>query len=324
MIPGSAEKTVPLVCQRTRFGAGFSKLAMARSAPLISSRIAPPLPVRLVTGCSQPNAEQQVWPVISAVPPSNGKSTPLPLTRTVWYTPRSRRMSPPANIVHVARRIEGRVGGSRRELGVQPPLLRGGDAVHAEQRPATPGQRPNGRRHRVGAQEGQALAVLREVLGERGRVGDEDQAVGVGRSARIEGREDRVRLPFDQDERLVARARAGEHVGHLVARGVGRDGTELRDRHDRDVGQWGRRRGGRRGGRGFGCRARIRGRRRLRARREACRSRPPMGSVRRRSRAVPDSPRRTPASRRSSARRSRARCRPQDHEQGKPFHRGGL
>ena len=307
MIPGSAEKTVPLVCQRTRFGAGFSKLAIAMSAPLISSRIAPPLPVRLVTGCSQPNPEQQVWPVISAVPPSNGKSTPLPLIRTVWYTPRSRRMSPPANIVHVLAGSKAASAAARRELGMQPPLPRGGDAVHAEQRPATPGQRPDGRRHRVGAQEGQALAVLREVLGERGRVGDEDQVVGVGRAARIDGREDRVRFPFDQDQRLVARARAGEDLGHFGARGVGRDGPELRDRHDRDIGQRGRRRGGRRGGRGFGRRARIAGRRRLGARREACRSRPLMGSVRRRSRAVPDSPRRTPASRRSSAGRSPAR-----------------
>ena len=84
MILGSAEKTVPEVCQRTRSGAGFSKFAMAMSAPSISLRIAPALPVRLVTGCSQPNPEQQVWPVISAVPPSNGKSTPLPLTRIVW------------------------------------------------------------------------------------------------------------------------------------------------------------------------------------------------------------------------------------------------
>ncbi len=38
---GSAEKIVLLVCQLNRFGAGFSKLAMAMSAPLMSSRIAP-------------------------------------------------------------------------------------------------------------------------------------------------------------------------------------------------------------------------------------------------------------------------------------------
>ena len=65
-------------------GAGFSKLAIAMSAPLIRSRIAPALPVRLVYGMSQPNGEQSLQrPVISAVPPSNGKSAPLPLTLSV-------------------------------------------------------------------------------------------------------------------------------------------------------------------------------------------------------------------------------------------------
>jgi hypothetical protein len=76
-MPGSAEKTVPLVCQLKRFGAGFSRLAMAMSAPVMSSRTAPLFPVRRIVGTSQPNCEQHVWPVISAVPPSNGKSMPL-------------------------------------------------------------------------------------------------------------------------------------------------------------------------------------------------------------------------------------------------------
>ena len=39
---------------------------------------------------------------MSALPPSNGKSAPLPLILTVCATPRSSMMSPPANRVHVA------------------------------------------------------------------------------------------------------------------------------------------------------------------------------------------------------------------------------
>ena len=84
MSRGSAEKTVLLLCQLKLSGAGFSKLAMAMSAPLIRSRNAPALPVRRVYGVSQPSGEQSLQrPVISAVPPSNGKSGPLPLTRSV-------------------------------------------------------------------------------------------------------------------------------------------------------------------------------------------------------------------------------------------------
>ena len=179
--------------------------------------------------------------MISAVPPSNGKSTPLPLIRIVWYTPRSSRMSPPANIVHVAPGSKAASAAAAGQLGVQPPVGRVGDAVHAEQRPAAPGQRAHGRGHRVGAQEGQALAVLREVLGERGGVAARGRAGsrrpdGVG----AERGEDRVRLGLDQDQRLVAVARAGQDPGHLGAVGVRGDGPEVGDRHDRDIGQRGR------------------------------------------------------------------------------------
>jgi hypothetical protein len=59
MRAGSALNTVPLVWNRKAFGAGFSKFAIARSAPWSSARMAPPLPVRFVRGNSQPNDEQQ-------------------------------------------------------------------------------------------------------------------------------------------------------------------------------------------------------------------------------------------------------------------------
>ena len=80
MSRGSAEKMVPEAWNRGLSGAGFSKLAIAMSAPSIRSRTTPLLPVRFVYGRSQPKAEQSLQrPVISTVPPSNGKSAPLAL-----------------------------------------------------------------------------------------------------------------------------------------------------------------------------------------------------------------------------------------------------
>ena len=58
-------------------------------------------PVRRVTGTGLSRAEQHRRPVIVAVPPANGKSTPLPWILTTLATPRSSMMSPPATIVHV-------------------------------------------------------------------------------------------------------------------------------------------------------------------------------------------------------------------------------
>ncbi len=75
---GSAEKFVPEAWKRGLSGAGFSKLAAAMSAPLMRWRTTPALPVRSVYGVSQPSDEQSLQrPVISAVPPSNGKSAPF-------------------------------------------------------------------------------------------------------------------------------------------------------------------------------------------------------------------------------------------------------
>jgi hypothetical protein len=59
MRAGSAEKTVPDVWYLKFSIAGFSKLAIAISAPVRSSRIAPTFPVRSTRGSSQPNDEQQ-------------------------------------------------------------------------------------------------------------------------------------------------------------------------------------------------------------------------------------------------------------------------
>ena len=50
---------------------------------------------------------------MSAVPPSNGKSTPFFFTLTVWATPRSRRMSPPATSVQSFDASNGWLAGCR-------------------------------------------------------------------------------------------------------------------------------------------------------------------------------------------------------------------
>ena len=101
MLAGLAENTVPDGWNRQLFGAGFSKLAIATSAPLNRSRTAPAWPARFVYGVSQPKGEQFLQvPVMSAKPPLNGKSVPEAWPSIASLTPRSSRMSPPATIVH--------------------------------------------------------------------------------------------------------------------------------------------------------------------------------------------------------------------------------
>ncbi len=188
-------------------------------------------------------------PVISAVPPSNGKSAPLPFTRASGRRRgragcRRRRTSSRSPPGRRPRRRRG-PGAGRSSL----PLPGVGHPVHAEQRPAAPRQGAHGRRDGVGAQERQALAVLGEVLGERRGVGREDEPGGIGRPLRAERGEDRVGLGLDELERLVPLARAGEDGRDLgTVRGRG-GAAELGDRHDRDVGQRPGRRRGRGGGR---------------------------------------------------------------------------
>ena len=60
---------------------------------------------------------------------------------------------------------------------------------------------------------------------------------GVGRPLDAQRGEDRVGLPGDQLEGVVAGARPGEDVGDLLARGGRRGRAELGDRHDRHIGR---------------------------------------------------------------------------------------
>ena len=205
------------------------------------SRTTPALPVRFVYGVSQPSGEQSLQrPVISAVPPSNGKSAPLLLERqvdaAVEQDVAAGEQGPGG------RRVEGVGRGRGGEAGGQRPRAEVLDPVDAEQRRVAPGERPDLRPDRVGAQEGESLAVLGEVLGQGRGVGGEDQALGVGRALDVERGQDGVGLALDQLQRRVAGAGAGQDGLELLRAGRGRDGAEVRDRDDRDVGDLGGRR----------------------------------------------------------------------------------
>ena len=65
---GRRRRRSPSCASSDRSGAGFSKLAIAMSAPEMRWRNAPASPVRTVRGRSQPNEEQQYRLVISARP----------------------------------------------------------------------------------------------------------------------------------------------------------------------------------------------------------------------------------------------------------------
>ena len=237
MSRGSAEKIVPDVWQRGRSGAGFSKLAMARSAPSMSvADRARRCRSASCTGRSQPNAEQSLQrPVISAVPPSNGKSAPLPL------------------IERLVRR-RGRAGCRRRRTGSRSrpgrtrrrPVRRGQPAPSAASRrgrgPAsTPNRRvsPQARARTAGVTSSARRNASRLRCLARSSV---SVAASVARMSRVasagrveaERGEDRVGVGLDELERLVALARPGQD-GRDLRRGPcavpGR--PELGDRHDR-------------------------------------------------------------------------------------------
>ena len=201
---------------------------------------------------------------MSAVPPSNGKSAPLPLILRVWATPRSSMMSPPANEGPRRAGIERRAGGRGRQRRRQRPVGEVGDPADAEERLVAPRRaraRPD-RRHRP--------AGTRVACGSwRGpRSGPwprrPRRAVTRRTAARHRARRGSASAsPRHELERVVAGALPGEHVRDLLARGGRGGGPVLGDRHDRDVARAARARrpvadgealgdaasGGRRGGR---------------------------------------------------------------------------
>ena len=252
MSRGSAEKLVPEAWKRGLFGAGFSKLAAAMSAPLMRSRTTPASPVRFVYGVSQPSGEQFLQrPVMVAVPPSNGEVGALVLEgqvdAAVEHDVAAGEQGPGR------RRIEGVGSGRGGQAGRQRPVRERLHPVDAEERCVAPRQRPDLWPDRVRAQEGEPLAVLGEVGGEGLRVRGEDEARGVGRAIGTERAQDRVGLALDELERGVAVAGAGQDGLQLLRAGRGRRRPEVGDRDDRDVGELGgrgRRRGCLAGGRG--------------------------------------------------------------------------
>ena len=176
-------------------------------------------------------------------------------------------MSPPANRVQVVAGSKASAAAGAGQAGRQRPVRERLDAVDAEERRVAPRQRPDLRPDRVGAQEGEPLAVLGEVGGEGLRVRGEDQARGVGRAIDAERAQDRVGLALDELERRCSGrwSRPGRPSAPSRSVEVGRR-PEVRDRDDRDVGELGRR-GRRRGclGRSRGGAVRRRSRRRSRS-----------------------------------------------------------
>ncbi len=182
---------------------------------------------------------------------------------------------------------EQRPGGGRverrgicrgRQLRGQRPVGDVPDAIDAEQRVLPPGQRPDGRPDRVGAQEGEPLPMGGHVRAQGRSILRLDQVRRIGRAVHAQFRQDRIRLRRDKLQRLVALAGPGQDGFHFLAGRAAERGTELGDGHDRDggelrVGGWrdrflcGCRRGGRRSCGGRAAWAAIAGRRRRGGRR---------------------------------------------------------
>ncbi len=126
------------------------------------------------------------------------------------------------------------------QLGIEPPVRGLLHAVDPEQRSVAPGERTHGRCHVLGADEPQALAVLRKLTRQGGGVLREHESGRVGRSRDTEGGKDRVGLIVDERQRFVAAAGPGQDRGDFRAVGRRDRRTELRDRHDRGLGERGR------------------------------------------------------------------------------------
>ena len=203
---GSAEKTVPLVWQLGLSGAGFSKLAMAMSAPSMRSRTAPALPVRFVSRQSQPKRR-----AVLAAPRDLGRPAierevrALALDARASRTRRGRagcRRPRTGSRSSAGSKASAAAGG--RESRRQRPVGQVPDAIDAEQRVLAPGERADLRPDGVGAQEGESLAVLRQVGGEgRGVLGAGRGALESAGTVDPERREDRVGLRRHELERVV-------------------------------------------------------------------------------------------------------------------------
>ena len=153
MYLGLAEKTVPLPWKRKAFGAGFSKLAIAMSAPLMRSRTAPVLPVRFVYGRSQPIRRA----VLAAPRDLHRAAVEREVRAPLAALDRERDAAVEQDVAAGDHGPGGRrvVGGRRGtgEPGDERPRREALDPVDAEQGLAAPGERPHGRADLVGPQE---------------------------------------------------------------------------------------------------------------------------------------------------------------------------
>ena len=241
MSVGSAEKTVPMVWQRERVRGRVLEVGDRDVGALdqVAHRagVAGPLRVR---ACPSRTPEQYLQrPVISAVPPSNGKSAPLPLTgasgrrrgRAGCRRRRTGSRSPPD-------RRPSSAAPSRGELGVQRPVRERLDPVDAEQRRSpqasarTSGPTASARRN------ASRLRCLARSVREGRRVRGQDEPRRVGRRARHRARPGsrRPRRRRARAPRSACSSRPARPRPRFASVAVARR-PELGDRHDRDVGE---------------------------------------------------------------------------------------
>ncbi len=206
------------------------------SAERRRSRTAPAPPVRRVTGTGLSRAEQHRRPVIVAVPPANGKSTPLPWILTILAIPRSSRMSPPATIVQVVAGSNdvppATVAGS---WAIEWPAGRRLDPIDPEEGLRAPAEGPDGGRDLVGPEERQTISVGGQVLDQGGGALGQDQRLAAARPGHAEPGQDRVGVGGDDLHGRVA-AGPGQRRADVARldRRLGR--AEVDDRDDRDGG----------------------------------------------------------------------------------------
>ena len=154
---------------------------------------------------------------MSAVPPLNGKSAPLPRIFSVWATPRSSMMSPPATRVHVS--VGSKTGtsagcGSARSASQSAAVFTA--STPKSDLPPQPSARTPGPTSSARS-DAEPLPVLRQVLRQRRGIGREDEARSPGRPVHAEAREGRIRLARDELEALPGRARPGDRRPDVVA-----------------------------------------------------------------------------------------------------------
>ena len=247
---GSAEKTVPLVCHLGSFGAGFSKLAMAMSAPLISGAER--------TGVAGPLGVRQVPAERRAVLAATGDVGRPAVEREVGALALDLQGLVHAAVEHdvaAGEQRPGRLSGRRRCPQAQPADERSSGQAARSLTRSTPNNaaspqssaRTSGPTASARRNASRLPSFVRSAASAASPAARTSRRA-VGRPGDAERREDGIGLVRDELDRVVAGARPGQHRLDLGQVRGGRCRPEVGDRHDRHVRD--------RGGRGWGARRR--------------------------------------------------------------------